>query len=621
MDEVKQRLDIVDVVSEYVPLQKAGRAYKALCPFHVEKTPSFFVFPERQSWRCFGACATGGDVFSFLMKREGISFGESLRLLAGKAGVALVSRQRDESEEKEIERLYQINEAAARYYHRMLLDSPSAEVAREHLRKRGIAEKTVVDFQIGFSLDSWQALREELTRQGFAEAELVAAGLLIEREQGGSYDRFRNRLMFPVREEKGRIVGFGARALDDSLPKYLNSPQTKIFDKSGVLYGIDRAKEAIRRHNLAVIVEGYIDVLIAHQYNFTHVVASLGTSLTEKQVALLKRLTKNLSLALDADDAGAVATLRGIEIATRSLDQKTVPVPTWRGRINYENILDAEIKVILLPPGKDPDEVIREDFEGWQRLVREALPVIDYTFEAVTSRLDLTQWRDRSSAVEQLLPVVREIRDPVRRAYYLQKLSRLARVDESELVAALKALGFSSDRRKEQRKSPEAPPLPSLSARDPLEEYCLALLFRYPELKSYGAGLLPEYFERSENRELFLVWRDTPQGVPLSQVIAEALQEHLERLEAMSLPPMEEEVWREAFRDCARRLRERWLRHSKLEEEIRVSEALSRGDEAEVERLQEQGLELNIQLREVILQPRRRGTEEGEQKEHGLEGS
>ncbi len=327
IDDIKQRLDIVDVISSYLKLEKAGRNFKALCPFHQEKTPSFFIFPERQSWRCFG-CGAGGDLFSFVMKKEGTDFGETLKMLADKAGVSL-ERKKETIESKLTDRLYQINEAAAQYYHNLLLQAPAAEHAREYvINKRGLTSKTIDDFQLGFS--PGEGLKKHLLELGYSEKELLTARLLGEKE-GRIYDLFRHRLMFPIRDIKGRVVGFGARALDDSMPKYLNSPQTAIFDKSSILYSIDRAKGAIREKQLAVIVEGYMDVVTAHQHGFTNVVASMGTALTDKQIKVLKGLTKSLAFALDPDVAGDAATLRAIEVALSSLDRESLEMPTWLG--------------------------------------------------------------------------------------------------------------------------------------------------------------------------------------------------------------------------------------------------------------------------------------------------
>jgi DNA primase len=303
IDEVKQRLDIVEVIGAYVPLAKAGRNFRAKCPFHSEKNPSFYVYPERQSWHCFGACSTGGDVFSFVMKKENIDFGETLRLLAARVGVTVPDRREPEAGKDEREKLYQANAAAAQYFHNLLLNSPAAKKARSYLENRGIQVETTRNFQLGYSQNSWEGLKKYLKEQGYTEPELATAGLTIEGESGGTHDRFRNKLMFPIFDSQGRVTGFGARVLDDSLPKYINSPQTPVFDKSGTLYGINLATTAIRHGDTAIIVEGYLDVITAHQNGFSNCVASMGTAITEKQVSTLKKLTRNLVLALDADSA------------------------------------------------------------------------------------------------------------------------------------------------------------------------------------------------------------------------------------------------------------------------------------------------------------------------------
>ncbi|MDP6824569.1 MAG: DNA primase, partial [Dehalococcoidales bacterium] len=390
--EVKQRTDIVAVVSQYVALKKAGGNLTGLCPFHNEKNPSFFVYLEQQSWHCFG-CNTGGDVLSFIMKKESMDFGEALRLLAQKAGVTLPSRPEREEEKKGKERLYQVNEATARYFHDQLRDSPTGEKARSYLASRRFSQKTVADFQLGFSLNRWDALKQHLLEIGYTDDELLTAGLVVATEDGKTHDRFRNKLMFPIRDNRKHVIGFGARVLDDSLPKYVNSPQTPLFDKSGSLYAIDLTATDIRQQNLAVIVEGYIDVITAHQSGFNNVVASMGTSVTERQVSSLKKLTKNMTLALDADAAGEEAMLRVV---------------------SYENIIEGEIKVMILPKGKDPDDVIKEDTDKWRKLAVEALPIMDYTFNMAVAELDLATARDKSLAVAKLLPTIAEMKDAVR---------------------------------------------------------------------------------------------------------------------------------------------------------------------------------------------------------------
>jgi DNA primase len=551
------------------------------------------------------------------MKKEGVDFGEALRILAQKAGVSLTTKQ-DEESKGEFERLKEMNEAAAEYYHYLLLHSSAGEVTRSYLAQRGISDKTIEEFQLGFSPDSWEALREQLMRGGYQEKELVAAGLLVEKEQGGTYDRFRNRLMFPIRDIAGRVLGFGARALDDSLPKYLNSSQTIIFDKSSSLYGIDRAKSAIRKQDLAVVVEGYMDVIVAHQYGFNNVVASLGTALTEKQVGIIKKLTKSLTLALDADAAGEIATLRGIEVASHTFDQKVVPLPTSEGLIKYENLLDAEIKVMVLPPGKDPDDIIKESPEEWERLLEEAPPVVDYTFDLIVSKLDLTKLKDKSLAVDQLLPLIAGIKHPVRQAHYLQKLARLVAIDEQNLASALSRLKRPAKLKGEVDKtlrgeivqlesfqgkdSRPSTLIPLLSSNDPLAEYCLSLLIRYPQLRSHATELSADLFPHSENREIFLAWRSATDLDSMRQGLDATLEEHLDALLSKALPPLNEEEQEHALRECLYRLQERRLRDLKAKEERLISDVQSEGSTAELEEIQQSALKLNTQLREVFLQ-------------------
>jgi DNA primase len=287
-DDIKQRLDIVDVVSLYVKLTKSGRNYKAACPFHSEKTASFFVFPEKQSWHCFGACATGGDIFTFVMKKEGIDFGQALRLLAEKANITLTYKTGQATAEDAARQnnLFKLNEVTAEYYHYLLLHDEEAAAAMKYAAGRGLSPAIMDSFQLGFSPNKWDGLLTYLAKAGYREDEMLAVGLIVQRETGGFYDRFRNRLMFPIRDAKSRVVGFGGRALDDSLPKYLNSPQSLLFDKSSIIYGIERARGAIGQNDCVVITEGYMDTLAAHQFGFENTVASMGTALTEKQISI-----------------------------------------------------------------------------------------------------------------------------------------------------------------------------------------------------------------------------------------------------------------------------------------------------------------------------------------------
>jgi DNA primase len=580
IDEVKQKIDITEVIGQYATLKKAGRNLTALCPFHSEKHPSFFVYPEQQSWHCFGACNTGGDVFAFIMKKEGLDFGEALRQLALKAGVTLPSKTETAGKKEEKEEFYQVNEAAALYFHNLLLNATAATKAKSYVEKRGFTAKTIADFQLGFSLDSWDAIKLYLGARGHSEETMLTAGLLIKAEDGRTYDRFRGKLMFPIRDNRGRVTGFGARVLDDSLPKYINSPQTPTFDKSSTLYGIDRAAAEIRKQDKAIIMEGYMDVIMAHQNGVTNAIASMGTAITETQVNTLKKLSRNLILALDADAAGEEAMLR---------------------TVGYENILNAEIRVIELPEGKDPDDVIRENIEKWRGLVNEARPLIDFMFEKTTVKLDLTTARDKSGAVDRLLPIMAAINDPIRQAHYLQKLAATVKVDMNTIKASLSRLKPPQIKRKTPAQRPSVTrPLRPLASNS-REEYCLALLLQYPELRSQPPDPSPEYFESSENREIFNAWQEESDILSLRERIDPAIHEHLDAIIKSvvykTLSPTDIE---RRYTACIRELEKRYYQNLEARRsEIFAQEVESGGKGADIVRLQKEGIEPSTKLREL----------------------
>ncbi len=330
IDEVKSRINIVDLVERYTPLKRAGTIYKGLCPFHNERTPSFVVYADSGTWHCFGACGTGGDIFSFLMRKENLDFREALERLAQEAGVSLEDEEQDQDRaQKAI--LQDVNEAAAKYFHDVLLHHAQAAPARAYLERRKLDAETADSFGIGFALDQWSALRDYLSSRGFSIETQLAAGLLKRNEQRESvYDAFRNRVMIPIRDRQGRVIGFGGRVLDDSQPKYLNTAETALFHKSHVVFGIDRAQSAIRAADQVVIVEGYMDVIAAHQHGFENVVACMGTALTAEQLRQLQRYTNNFVLALDADAAGQAATIRALSQARQALTRESANSPADR---------------------------------------------------------------------------------------------------------------------------------------------------------------------------------------------------------------------------------------------------------------------------------------------------
>jgi len=452
-DEIKERLDIVDVVSRYVPLKKAGRNYKGLCPFHGEKTPSFIVFPDSQNWHCFGACGTGGDIFAFMMRRENLDFGEALKLLADQAGVELKPRgEQASAEDRRLERLREIVAEAAIYFHYLLNRAGEAQIGRDTLERRGLIRETWEGWQLGYALDSWDALKDRLAAKGYALDEIEAAGLVIRRDDdSGYYDRFRGRLMIPIRDVQGRTIGFGGRVLREDperqQPKYINSPQTPLFDKGSVLYGLDMARKAIRDADLAVLVEGYMDVLMSHQVGVRNVVAGMGTALTDIQLRQLKRYTGNITLALDPDTAGDAATLRGLETARQSLEREWEPVLSPTGLVRQESRLKAQLRIATLPEGLDPDELARSDPEGWQRVISEARPLVDYYLAVVSAGENLTTARGKANAVARMAPLIREIANPVERTHYVQLLARMVQTDERLVAEQVATAGREKDRK------------------------------------------------------------------------------------------------------------------------------------------------------------------------------
>ncbi|HEX79000.1 MAG TPA: DNA primase [Dehalococcoidia bacterium] len=578
IDEVKQRTDIVEVVSQYTTLSKSGRILKGLCPFHSEKHGSFFVYPEQQSWHCFGACSTGGDVFSFVMKQQDICFGEALRLLAERAGVTLPSKGMQGAEKEKNERLYQANKAATDYFHRLLVESPSAENARSYIARRKLSEKSVADFELGYSPNSWDSLKKHLMERGYRDSELIEAGLVIETEPGDSHDRFRNKLIFPIADDRGRICGFGSRVLDNSSPKYVNSPETPIFSKSNILYGFKLARHAIKQQDRAVIVEGYMDVITAHQNGFGNVVASMGVAVTGKHINLLKRLTKNIVFALDADAAREEAMLRCV---------------------GYENTIGNEVKVIVMPQGKDPDDVIKDDKAVWQRFLAEAKPILDFTFDMIIAGLDLTRANDKTIAAAKLLPVISHIKDVIRQAHYLQKLSHIIDVDERTLEAAMKNLMPSLSRGLVEK--PKTTSVTLTFSSSPLEDYCLSLLLQHPELKSYCSQILPEYFEGSENREIFIALKDHKDALSIKDRLDSAIWEHIDRLTNKELPSSNN--IEQKLTDCISRLKLIYFKSLETKRGvIFASEAESKGSGADRLKLEEEGIEPSSQMRDIFRQ-------------------
>ena len=535
--EVKSKLTVIDVVGETVQLKKAGTTLKGLCPFHGEKTASFIVTPGRETWHCFG-CGEGGDIFSFVMRRDGIAFPEALRRLAQRAGVEI--DERTSREDARRKRLHEVLDTAFAFYHAVLLNSETGAAALAYLRGRGFTDESIERAQLGFAPPDWDALVRTLERKRqIGAAELTEVGLAMPRRSGrGVYDRFRGRVLFPIRDATGNATGLGGRILpaapptaantptttgdqptresrpapdpDSDGPKYLNSPATPLFDKSRTLYPLDRAKAAIRKSGIAVIVEGYTDALMAHQAGFDNVVASLGTALTPGQVALLTRYAaKKIVLAYDVDPAGERAGTLGVT----ALEQLTRQLAATDAGVELD-----EVRVARLPDGKDPDEVIREAPDAWREAIRTAAPIVEYLIEFHARSADLRTTGGRARFIDLILPTLRTVRNPVLRDGYLQRLRQVSGVEERVLLESLHrapevarggsfgaGAGESRISAASVLASPDAfDPKAVLRAIDPVERDILRFLLSVPEtLDDTAERLAPADLPSQPARELW----------------------------------------------------------------------------------------------------------------------
>ncbi len=570
IDEIKSRIDIVDLVSESVQLRRSGKNYMGFCPFHPNtRTPSFVVFPTSGTWRCFGQCNEGGDIFSFTMKKQGWDFSETLKYLADKAGVQLKPPTPEELvAEEEHAQLRSLLEDACTYYRQMLRHSPEGHKAHAYLTGRGLSDEIIETFGLGYAPNAREAIIQYFKAKGHTETNLIEAGLVSEREDGSIYDKFRHRIIFPIRDGRGRMTGFGGRVLDpEDIPKFLNSPQTPVFDKSALLYGLEHARTPIRALDQVVIVEGYLDVIALHQAGFTNTVSPMGTALTEHQMRLLKRLTRRFILALDPDAAGDKATLRGLQIARQTMDRETEPVFDARGLLAHESRLQADIRVTTLPPGKDPDDVVKEDPAEWQRILENAKPVVIHVMETLASGRNVDDPKAKSEIAAQVLPLVNEVPDAIERETYRQRLARLIKVDERLLVGGERPSGTTRRRPRTTRpmQAEQKPEPPVLTGNTLLEAHCLGILVRRPEMVFHVDRALHEArlshlsrldFERAEHQAIFELVEESlaqDQSEPMNYVLnglslplMEIVDDLLERTD--KLDPSEDRVLEDVMR-------------------------------------------------------------------------
>ena len=590
VDDVKSRLDIVEVISQRVPLQRSGKSYKANCPFHQEKTPSFHVFPDRQSWRCFGACATGGDVLSFVMRAESLEFGEALRQLAQQTGVTL-PRQ---GESPQNEAAHKINEDTRAFFQRTLASAQGAS-AREYLAQRGLDKQAIETFAVGLSPSDGESLKNHLVREGYSPEELASAGVVRTGDDGVAHDLFRGRLMFPIRDSHGNLVGFGARSLDGSEPKYLNSPQGPMFDKSRLLYAMDRARTDVRREG-AVIVEGYMDAIAAHQAGFKNVVAQMGTALTEFQVDEIRRLTSKMTMALDQDAAGQAATLRSLDVVQQNFRVKV----TKQHPDGPSQAADEDLRIIVMPPGQDPDEVIHRSPSDWTKLVGSAIQAYRFQIKGHVEQGDTTTPEGKAKIVAECAQTILGLGEGIRQASAIEYLAENISTPIDTVKAALSRPSVNRRARRTEQQRPAAAaasPFAKLD-HDPMEEHCLQLLFGFPELREMAGGLRAEFFQRHENREIFSRWLDAGPGLGKDEILAAVRRDgddevtgQLDLLSEKPLIPLDTNSRAASLLEVASRLEERNLRNLKSEEVIRFAESppdLEDGEHDDILRLNQQ---------------------------------
>jgi DNA primase len=600
-DDIKARLDIVDVVSSYVPdLNRAGRNFSARCPFHQERTPSFVVFPERQSWRCFGACATGGDVFSFVMRANGVDFPGAMKELAQRAGVSLPERR---AQERVGSPIFDLNQRALRFFQQSL-EAERGALARTYLSQRGVGDEAIARFGLGYSPITGSELMDQLLAIGFDQEILSRAGLITTGENGPPRDMFRGRLMFPIRNPEGQIVGFGGRAMDGSMPKYLNTAQTPVFDKSHILYALDLAKLAVSNSGEVVVVEGYMDVIAAHEHGFENVVASMGTALTEHQVSLLQHYARSFVLALDPDIAGQEATLRSLENSWHVFDRNVAVSGRNRQSDFYVRSDQANrLRIVTLPDGEDPDALIRRDPTAWSDLVRTATPLIEYVMDAIVRRVDMNSSQGKAEAVERVFPLITGMDNPFEQDRYLQRLADHLGVTRAALEASAGRLRTPAKRRRTSQAASSASSAPFRQmAGDALEEHVLALMAQDPDLASRVGELIEDHFKGTENRALLSAFTESGTMDAVYRLLDAQTTQLLERLSARVLPPADRLQRSADFEACKRRLEERHLRDLKAQEEAVLTQAAGSApdDLPYLDSVHQQSTEINERLKELF---------------------
>ncbi|MCK5475005.1 MAG: DNA primase [Candidatus Pacebacteria bacterium] len=459
VDEIKSKLSVEEVISGYLQIQKAGRNFKAKCPFHNEKTPSFIISPERQTWHCFG-CNEGGDIFTFIMKIEGLEFYDALKLLAQRAGVQI--KDHNLANESKKKKIFEIVEISRKFYQECL-KIKNGKVALGYLQDRGISESMIENFQLGYAPDSWDLLSKFLKSKGYNEIEIAATGMTVKKDRGGYYDRFRNRIMFPINNIGGQTIGFSSRVMpgaDESSAKYINTPETLIYNKSRVLYGLDKAKSEIRQKDICIMVEGNMDVIASFQAKVENVVATSGTALTEEQIKIIKRYTKNIAFSFDMDSAGIKAANRGIEMALSE---------------------DMNVSVIRIPEGKDPADCVKNNPELWEKTVQSPKLVMEFYFESIFAKYDSDSVDGKRKIATELLNIIGNISNDIDRGFYRNMLSDKLGLDERIIFEYESKIKREKSGFTNRNSTDNVQGVKTLTREDKLQERILGFVVLYPQ--------------------------------------------------------------------------------------------------------------------------------------------
>ncbi len=557
LEKIKDRIDIVELISGYINLKKAGRNYKANCPFHKEKTPSFMVSPEKQIWHCFG-CQKGGDIFGFTMEMEGMDFVEALKFLAQKAGIVLEQKISTQSGPKNV--LLELNNLAASFYHKILEESTEGEIARKYLQKRKVDKNTILDFRLGFAPKGFRKLLEFLQSKDYKKEDIIKAGLAVKKDNGEILDRFYNRLMFPIVNPGGAVLGFTGRILtEEKEAKYINTPETQIYEKSKILFGLDKAKKEIIAKNWVVVVEGNMDVLASYEAGVKNVVASSGTALTKDQIKIIKRYTSNVILSLDKDEAGSEALKRGIFLALEE---------------------GMNIKVANLGRFKDPDEMVKADKNLWKKALKESKAFIDFYFDEIFATMGELNVFSKKKAAAEIIPFLSSLKNSIEKAHYVSKLAQKLKVPQEAIFDTLKKIK-TPKAAEEQRKNQT----PKKDAQTLISETILGLILTFPVTVSEIASLLEEEdFEDLRHKKIFKAFKEIYQkkgDFKIDDVKDEELKSQLSEMifvaEENSQNNDSEEILKEA-KFCFKRLKENIYKKAKEELKFQIEEAENKKD-------------------------------------------